>query len=104
MVSAFIDASPLRPHSVMNVETRPPPSMKIACSNCNLREVCLPVGMPKVDLDKVDGLVAHRRKMQRGERLYCTADPFEALYAVRLGFLKSSISASDGREQVTGFH
>jgi len=88
----------------MNVATRPPPSTKIACSNCNLREVCLPVGMPKADLDKVDDLVAHRRKMQRGERLYSAADPFQALYAVRLGFLKSLISASDGREQVTGFY
>jgi CRP/FNR family transcriptional regulator len=29
---------------------------------------------------------------------------FESLYAVRLGFLKSTVVSTDGREQVTGFH
>jgi len=79
-------------------------NLKIACSNCNLRELCLPLGMPVAEVEKVERIVANRRKLRRNERLFRAGDKFEALYAVRLGFLKSSISAADGREQVTGFH
>ncbi len=78
--------------------------LKVACSNCNLRELCLPVGLSLADLDKVEELVATRKRIKRGESLFRAGDRFEALYAVRLGFLKSTVMSSDGREQVTGFH
>src|SRR5262249_28759602 len=78
--------------------------LKVACSNCNMRELCLPRGIPAEDLEKLDRLVADRRKLVRGQRLFSTGDKFGFLYAVRLGFLKSVVAASDGREQVTGFH
>ncbi|MCS7101452.1 MAG: fumarate/nitrate reduction transcriptional regulator Fnr [Burkholderiaceae bacterium] len=78
--------------------------LKVACANCNLRELCLPVGMSLADLEKVEALVATRRRVRRGEALFRAGDRFEALYAVRLGFLKSTVTSSDGREQVTGFH
>jgi len=92
------------PHLAMNAPTFSLPHLKVACSNCNLRELCLPIGMPLSELEKVEQLVASRRKIRRGERLFRAGDKFESLYAVRLGFLKSSVSATDGREQVTGFH
>jgi CRP/FNR family transcriptional regulator len=78
--------------------------LKVACSTCNLRELCLPVGMSLEDIDKVEALVATRRRVKRGETLFRAGDRFESLYAIRLGFLKSTITSSDGREQVTGFH
>lgn len=78
--------------------------LKVACANCNLRELCLPVGMPAADLDRVEELVATRRRIKRGEQLFRAGDKFDALYAVRLGFLKSTVTSADGREQVTGFH
>jgi CRP/FNR family transcriptional regulator len=80
------------------------PKLKVACSNCNLRELCLPVGMSRPDVEKIEQLVATRRKVRRGDCLFRTGDPFESLYAVRLGFLKSTFTSNDGREQVTGFH
>lgn len=78
--------------------------LKVACASCNLRELCLPVGMSLAELEKVEELVATRRKIRRGEALFRAGDRFDALYAVRLGFLKSTVTSSDGREQVTGFH
>jgi CRP/FNR family transcriptional regulator len=78
--------------------------MKVACANCNLRELCLPVGLPPADLATVEQLVAARRKVRRGDALFRAGDRFSALYAVRLGFLKSTVTSDDGREQVTGFH
>jgi CRP/FNR family transcriptional regulator len=78
--------------------------LKVACSNCNLRELCLPLGLALPDIEKLEELVATRRKVKRGEALFRAGDRFESLYAVRLGFLKSTVMSSDGREQVTGFH
>ena len=78
--------------------------LKVACSNCNLRELCLPVGMALSDLEKVEAIVANGRRVKRGEHLFRAGDRFENLYALRLGFLKSTVTSSDGREQVTGFH
>jgi CRP/FNR family transcriptional regulator, anaerobic regulatory protein len=76
---------------------------KVACSSCNLRELCLPVGMSNDQLDRLDGMVATRRQVARGDRLFHTGDEFQSLYAVRTGFFKTCISSEDGRDQVTGF-
>ena len=75
-----------------------------ACSSCNLREICLPVGLNKAELEYVEQrLVAVRRKVARGALLYHAGDSFEALYAVWTGFFKTRLSSKDGRDQVTGF-
>ncbi len=79
-------------------------SLRVACSNCNLRELCLPVGLSGTELGQVEQIVATRRKIRRGEPLFRAGDRFESLYAVRLGFLKSTLMSPDGHEQVTGFH
>jgi CRP/FNR family transcriptional regulator len=81
-----------------------PHALRIACSNCNLRELCLPVGLSSEEMSRIEQLVATRRKLRRGENLFRNGDRFESLYAVRLGFLKSTLTSSDGHEQVTGFH
>ncbi len=78
-------------------------SFKVACSRCNLRELCLPVGLPPEDLEELDALVATRRTVARGQPLFRSGDKFQTLYAVRTGFFKTCIAADDGREQVTGF-
>lgn len=76
---------------------------KAACSNCNLRELCLPVGLSPEQVGHLDDLVATRRSIPRGETLFRTGDAFQSLYAVRTGFFKTCICAEDGRDQVTGF-
>jgi len=81
----------------------PHASPKVACSSCNLRELCLPVGFSSHELERLDELVATRRSVRRGEALYRRGDPFQAVYAVRTGFFKTCSSSEDGREQVTGF-
>ena len=78
-------------------------AFKVACSNCNLRELCLPVGLSDPDLERLDELVAKRRSVTRGDALFRTGDSFQSLYAVRTGFFKTCVSSEDGRDQVTGF-
>ena len=78
-------------------------ALKVACSTCNLRELCLPVGLTKLELERLDSLVAMRRDCRRGDALFRSGDAFRSLYAVRTGFFKSRVTSPGGREQVTGF-
>jgi CRP/FNR family transcriptional regulator len=80
-----------------------PDSFKVACSNCNLRELCLPVGLSHHEMDRLDRLIATRRSVARGDTLFRSGDTFQSLYAVRTGFFKTCVTAEDGRDQVTGF-
>jgi len=78
-------------------------TIKVACSNCNLRELCMPVGLNPIELQRVDELVTQRRSIKRGTALFHNGEPFTSLYAVRTGFFKTSLTTEDGRDQVTGF-
>jgi len=74
------------------------------CASCNLREVCLPCGLPTTEMQSLDEVVYTRKRVKRGESLYRAGEAFGSLYAVRSGFFKSSVVLEDGRDQVTGFH
>jgi CRP/FNR family transcriptional regulator, anaerobic regulatory protein len=76
---------------------------KIACSNCNMRELCLPIGLNTDEMVKLDQLVGSRRKVLRKGYLFRNGDEFKSLYAIRTGFFKTTVTAADGRDQVTGF-
>jgi CRP/FNR family transcriptional regulator len=77
---------------------------KVACSGCNLRELCLPVGMSAEQMERLDAIIATRRSVPRGDALFRSGGGFSSLYAVRTGFFKTCVSSEDGRDQVTGFH
>ena len=79
-------------------------SLRVACSSCSLRELCLPAGLDPGEMERVDRLVASRRKLRRGADLYRAGEPLAALFAIRSGFMKSCVLHDDGREQVAGFH
>ena len=86
----------------MNLELTPE-TMKVACSNCNLRELCMPIGLDVVDMQKLDEVVATRRHVKQGELLFRDGEEFKSLFAIRTGFFKTSVATPDGLEQVTGF-
>ncbi len=78
-------------------------AIQVACSNCNLRELCMPVDLTEQDVERIDQLVQTRRKIKRGQSLFTTGDPFTSLYAIRTGFFKTAIVTEGGLDQVTGF-
>jgi len=82
----------------MNLNT-----IKVACSNCNLRELCMPMGLNTQELQRIEEIVAVRRKVKRGTTLFRNGEKFSSLYAIRTGFFKTCIATEDGRDQVTGF-
>ena len=74
------------------------------CSACHLRELCLPGGLDEQRMDAFSDMVYTRKRVKRGDTLYRTGEEFNAVYAVRIGFFKSSVVLEDGRDQVTAFH
>ena len=78
-------------------------SLRIACSSCNLRELCLPVDLDGAEMQRLDALTSIKRAFRRGEYLFRSGEQFRALYAIRTGFFKTQVLHEDGREQVTGF-
>jgi CRP/FNR family transcriptional regulator len=63
----------------------------------------MPVGLAQKDLAQIDCWLKDHRRIRKGERLYAAGEAFQALYAIRVGSFKTSLTVEDGREQVTGF-
>ncbi|OUM00947.1 fumarate/nitrate reduction transcriptional regulator Fnr [Variovorax sp. JS1663] len=78
-------------------------NIKVACSSCSLRELCMPAALDADDLRRIDEIVATRRRVRRRETLFRTGDRFTSLFAIRSGFFKTRVASEDGRDQVTGF-
>ncbi len=79
-------------------------SPQISCSQCNLAELCLPVGLSEEELAAIDALVHKRRRIGKHQALFEARAAFESIYAVRVGGFKTVLTLPDGREQVTGFY
>jgi CRP/FNR family transcriptional regulator len=92
--------------ALQRVEARMPTPSKfqVACSSCNLRELCLPGKLGVEDLARVENIVYARRRLKRGDAVFQAGGEFGAVYAIRSGFFKTSVVDDEGREQVTGFH
>ena len=77
---------------------------RVACRDCSLYQVCLPVGVEAEELSELDRIIHQRRPLRRGEHLFRVGDEFDSLYVVRSGSVKTYAPSVDGREQITGFH
>lgn len=79
-------------------------TLKVACRNCSLRDLCLPLVLGDDDMRALEDTVKSHRKLSKGEFLYRVGDPFLALFAIRSGSTKTCENATDGSVQITGFH
>jgi CRP/FNR family transcriptional regulator len=78
--------------------------LRAHCMNCNVRELCLPVGVDQEAIRQIDSLVTERLRLQKGEPVYHAGDPFGALYAIRVGSCKTTLLVENGYQQVAGYH
>ena len=78
--------------------------ISVSCQNCGLFLICLPGGLNTIDLKLLDTIIKCRRPIKRNEVLFRTGEPFQFVYAIQSGSVKTTILTEDGREQVTGFH
>ena len=84
--------------SVIDIE-----QLRRSCGACALHELCLPAGIDRHDLDRLDSAVRDKRTLDRGKLLFRQGDAFNALYVVRSGSLKTFVENPDGEVQVLGF-
>lgn len=77
---------------------------KVACEECSLYRLCLPLGLKSDDLEKLDKIISRSEIYSRNQSLFTVNSDFEALYVVRSGSFKTTTSLTNGREQVTGFY
>lgn len=76
----------------------------IACQECALYKLCLPLGLHSNDLAKLDKIIQRSQSYSRGSPLFSDETKFHSIFVVRSGSFKTTVQASDGREQVTGFY
>ncbi|MBE9527477.1 MAG: fumarate/nitrate reduction transcriptional regulator Fnr [Proteobacteria bacterium] len=80
------------------------PSSNVSCNECSLQQLCLPQSINGNELDKLDNIIERKKPLKRNEYLFQVGSPFDSIYVVRSGSLKTYSPTIDGQEQVTGFH
>ena len=78
--------------------------VRVHCVSCAVRPYCLPVGLADDVVIGLDSIITSHVRVRKRGALYRPGDAFGALYAIRIGMLKTVVLAQDGREQITGFH
>ena len=91
-------------HLVSDTKGRPAMAHRTSCNDCSLNPICLPLAVSVDELDQLEDIMRRGRPLKRGEHLYRASDPFESVFAVRSGAVKTYIVSEDGEEQVTGFY
>lgn len=74
------------------------------CQTCSLNALCLPLSLSDSDMERLDDIIRRGRPIQKGQLLFQQGDEFQSVFAVRTGALKTYTLASNGEEQITGFH
>lgn len=78
--------------------------LKVSCRNCSLSVHCLPMGLSHEEVDRLDAIVKRSRPFHRGDHLFTQGQPFQSLFVVKTGSIKTYLPEDDGGEQVLGFH
>ena len=87
----------------MKIEEVARSKTKISCSSCQTRKFCLPQNINNYEIDRVDHIVQMRRTVKKGSKLIKSGAAFHAIYAIRTGFFKTSVSTDSGQEHLIGF-
>ncbi|HEY9280536.1 MAG TPA: helix-turn-helix domain-containing protein [Eoetvoesiella sp.] len=73
------------------------------CSTCMLNSLCLPFGMSKEDISKLDSVVNERIRIPKGVALFRQGDQTDAVFGIRSGSIKTQLEDAAGQVQITGF-
>ncbi|MBK1703703.1 fumarate/nitrate reduction transcriptional regulator Fnr [Halochromatium glycolicum] len=79
-------------------------TIRVACKNCSLSQLCLPMGLSPEDVERLDAIIKRSRPLHRGDHLFRGGERFRSLYVVKTGSVKTYAPSEEGGEQVLGFH
>jgi CRP/FNR family transcriptional regulator len=74
------------------------------CLACAMRNGCVPSELRPSELRRFETALHTKRRIAPKGYLYRAGEPASSLFVIRSGFIKTSVTTEDGREQVTGFH
>lgn len=80
------------------------PCEPIACAQCGVYQLCLPLGLHQADMTLLESVVKRKETYKRGQPLFKPGERFDFIYAIRSGSVKTYVGTPDGRVQITGFH
>lgn len=75
-----------------------------SCSNCAMSDICLPLGLDKNDVHKLEAIVTTSKVMHNGDNVVRQGDRFKKVYAVKSGMAKSYRFDQVGTEYIQSFH
>jgi CRP/FNR family transcriptional regulator len=67
-------------------------------------QLCVPLGLDTADMALLERIVRRKQLYRRGEVLFQAGQPFDCVYAIRSGSVKTCLATEDGRVQITGVH
>ncbi len=76
----------------------------LSCENCIVNHKCLGHAPLTGDSCLFKDNTGQHLLLHRGEYLYRAGEPFQALYMIRSGVIKTYFISEDGEEQILGFH
>lgn len=76
----------------------------ISCESCSLSNICLPNGLTPAELDQLESSIDKTLKIEKKSALFKSRELTKGVYAVKSGAIKTSISNTDGQEQILEFH
>jgi len=79
-------------------------NLRVSCSTCSLNRLCLPRGLNKESLYKLDYIIKNSPPIAKGNHLFLPGDDFRSLFAIRTGSLKIYVLNEGGEEQIIGFY
>ena len=77
---------------------------RTACSVCSLKDICLPMDLDQESREALEQIIETIGPLHKGDYLFRQGDPFDAVYAVRSGYVKTYLTTESGEEQVLGFY
>ena len=78
--------------------------LRRSCADCSLSQLCLPAGIDRNDLGRLDTLVQKRRPLRRGDHLFRAGDGLGSVFVASEGTFKTVVINESGEEHVLGFH
>lgn len=85
-------------------QAKTPANYQIICTDCSLGKFCLSQGLSGLDMDRLESIIKRSHPLQRNEHLFRKDAPFQSIYVVKTGSIKTYLTGEDGSEQVLGFH
>ncbi|MEM5427894.1 helix-turn-helix domain-containing protein [Cupriavidus oxalaticus] len=81
-----------------------PPDALPCCDSCPHAHGCHGAGLARHAHPAAGPQPQRSIRLRKGQPLYLIGDPVTALYAIRVGTVKTHVTTADGRTQVVGFH